>query len=320
MTPEQHRQPIKEEKNDRPSHEGTVTLTSPDGRVVEVRDGDVVGRTAVGREVLEIHEEISRRHARFVRSEGTWFVIDLNSSNGTFLEGERLLPKERVRIKDGQRLNFTPIFEAVVKIAEPGNDTLVHPSGDEETACIQQRRKTMTILFADLKGSVDFFQERGTIVARKWILNLYRMLSSIIGAHRGAHVKNIGDAILAVFDDPHEAAKASLEMQADLKEHNRTADEAGRYYLRIGMNMGAVLFEDHDVFGNSVNVASRVQAIAPPEHIFITADLYQAIRDDKDIRCRFIGHEQLKGVKNKTGIYEIIWCGGKNDEGARNIL
>lgn len=313
MTPEQHRQPIEEEKHDWPCHEGSVTLTSPDGRVVKVRDGDIVGRTAVGREVLEIHEEISRRHARFVRNEGTWFVIDLNSSNGTFLEGERLLPKERVRIKDGQRLNFTPVFEAVVKIEEPGNDILVHPSGHEETACIQQRRKTMTILFADLKGSVDFFQERGTIVARKWILNLYRMLSSIIGAHRGTHVKNIGDAILAVFDDPHEAAKASLEMQADLEKHNRTAGEAGRYYLRIGMNMGAVLFEDHDVFGNSVNIASRVQAIAPPEHIFITEDLYQAIRDDKDIRCRFIGHEQLKGVKNKTGIYEIIWCGGKND-------
>lgn len=249
-----------------------------------------------------------------------WFVIDLNSSNGTFLEGKRILPKERVRIRDGQRLRFTPVFEAVARIEEPDKDTLVHPIGHEETAYMQQRRKTMTILFADLKGSVDFFQERGTIIARRWILNLYRMLSSIINARRGTHVKNIGDAILAVFEDPHEAAKASLQMQADLREHNRTVDETGRYYLRIGMNMGTVLFEDNDVFGNSVNIASRVQAIAPPEHIFITGDLYQAIKDDKDIRCRFIGHEQLKGVKNKIGIYEIICCDGENDEGARNIL
>jgi len=320
MTPEQHRQPINEETHDRHSHERFITLTSPDGRAIKVRDGDVVGRTAVGREVLEIHEQISRRQAQFIMSEGMWFVIDLGSSNGTFVEGERILPGQRVRIRDGQRLNFTPVFEGVVRIEEPGKDTLVHPSGHEETASIQQRRKTMTILFADLKGSVDFFQERGTIVARKWILNLYRMLSSIISARHGTHVKNIGDAILAVFDDPHQAAKASLEMQADLREHNRTADETGRYYLRIGMNMGTVLCEDHDVFGNSVNIASRVQAIAPPEHIFITEDLYQAIRGDEDIPCRFIGYEQLKGVKNKTGIYEIICCSGENDEGTRNIL
>ena len=55
MTPEQYRQPIKEETHDPASHGLFITLTSPDGRVIRVRDGDVVGRTAVGREVLEMH-------------------------------------------------------------------------------------------------------------------------------------------------------------------------------------------------------------------------------------------------------------------------
>ncbi len=319
MTPEQHRPTTNEDTQAPASHGRLITLTSLDGRVIKIRDGDVVGRTAVGREVLEIHEQISRRQAQFVMSEGMWYVIDLGSSNGTFVEGERITSGQKVRIRDGQRLNLTPVFEGVVRIEEPDKDTLVLPSGGGETTRIQQRRKTMTILFADLKGSVDFFQERGTIVAREWILNLYRILSAIISARKGTHVKNIGDAILAVFDDPHQAAKASLEMQADLRKYNRTADETGRYFLRIGMNMGSVLFEDHDVFGNSVNIASRVQAIAPPERIFITEDLYRAISDDPDIPCRFIGHQQLKGVKNKTGIYEIICCEGETDEGTKNI-
>jgi class 3 adenylate cyclase len=320
MSPEQERSPMHGGRHDAPLVECVVMLASPDGRIIEVRDGDVVGRTAVGKEALEIHEEISRRHAQFVMSDGMWFVIDLGSSNGTFLEGKRLPPKERVRVRDGQRLKISPVFEGVVRIEETGKEKIVFPSGREETACIQDRRKTMIILFADLKGSVDFFQERGTLVARKWILNLYRMLSSIINAHSGAHVKNIGDAILAVFDDPHKAAKASLKMQTDLREHNRTAEETGLYYLRIGMNMGTVLFENHDVFGNSVNIASRVQALAPPEHIYITEHLYEAIRDDKDIQFRFIGHEQLKGVKNKTGIYEILSGGRTSDEGTGDIL
>ena len=289
-----------------PSSAGTVTLASPDGRIIAVRDGDVVGRTAVGREVLDIHEEISRRHAQFVRSEGAWFVIDLDSSNGTFLDGKRLSPRQRVAVGNGQQVMFSPVFQAIIRIAEPGKEEGVVPSVREGDACASGDRKTLVILFADLKGSVAFFQEKGTLVARKWILNLYRMLTSIVTAHHGAHLKNIGDAILAVFDDPQEAVRAALEMQADLRRHNSTTEEQDHYYLRIGLNMGTVLMENHDVFGNAVNIASRVQALAPPEHIYITECLHEAVRDAADIRCRLIGREQLKGVKDKTGIYEVV--------------
>ncbi len=295
-----------EGKKEESSPEGTITLVSSEGRTFEVRNGGVVGRAATGREVLEIHEEISRRHAQFVASDGAWFIVDLGSSNGTFLDGERLPAKEKIPIRNGQRIMFSPVFQADIRIREALKEKAVPPSVPEEAGNTDSPRKTMVILFADLKGSVDFFQERGTIIARNWILKLYRMLSSIIDAHRGRHVKNIGDAILAVFETPREAARAAVRMQDDLRRHNSLADETNRYYLRIGMNMGRVLFEGSDVFGNSVNIASRVQALASPEKIFITEQLYEAIKDDKDVQCRFIGLEQLKGVKEKTGIYEIL--------------
>lgn len=299
------------------SHEGLLTLASAEGRVIEVRSGDAVGRTGVGREVLEMHEEISRRHAQFVESKGEWFVTDLNSSNGTFLDGKRIPPQEKIPVRNGQEIMFSPVFHAVVRIQEAPKEKAVPLPAPDEAGSSESRRRTMVVLFADLKGSVVFFQEKGTIVARNWILKLYRMLSSVINTHRGLHIKNIGDAILAVFDDPHEAAKAAVEMQAELRMHNRKVDEAGRYHLRIGMNIGPVLFEDRDIFGNAVNIASRVQALAPPERIFITEHLYEAIRDDKDVLCRFIGLEQLKGVKEKTGLYEIL-C--DENEGTDNML
>jgi len=288
--------------------EGLLILVSPDGRAIEVRDGDVVGRTVVGREVLDIHEEVSRRHAQFVRSEGAWFVIDLNSSNGTFLDGKRVPPRERVPLRNGQQIKISPVFLATLRMKETGAEKAALQSHHDGAGQELLNRKTMVILFADLKGSVDFFQEKGTIVAQKWILNLYRLLASIISRHHGEHLKNIGDAILAVFDDPHEAARASLEMQADLRKHNSKADNMGQYYLRIGMNMGTVILENRDVFGNAVNIASRVQAVAPPEHIYITQRLYDEVKDDKEMQFRFISHEQLKGVKEKTPIYEIV-CG-----------
>ncbi len=284
----------------------TVTLTSPDGRVIAVRDGDVVGRTAVGKEVLDIHEEISRRHAQFVRTEGVWSIIDLGSSNGTFVDGERLSPRKRVALKNGQQVMFSPVFQAVVRIAEEAKEEGAVPAGQEGDSCDSGDRRTLVILFADLKGSVTFFQEKGTLVARKWILNLYRMLTSIVAARQGMHLKNIGDAILAVFDDSKEAVRAALDMQADLRRHNSATEEQDHYYLRIGLNRGTVLFENHDVFGNAVNIASRVQALAPPEHIYITECLYEAVRDAADIECRFIGNQQLKGVKDRTGIYEVL--------------
>ena len=284
--------------------EELLILTSGEGRVIHIKSGDVVGRTAAGREVLEIHEEISRRHAEFVCEAGAWFVIDLGSSNGTFLDGERIPPRQKIPVREGRQIMLSPVFQAGISIRGASHEAAEPASG--ETAAAEDSRKTMVVLFADLKGSVDFFQEKGTIVARNWIVTLYRMLSSIIDTHRGTHIKNIGDAILAVFEDPVEAAKAAVEMQADLGKHNLSVDETGRYHLRIGMNRGPVLFEEHDIFGNAVNIASRVQALAPPERIFITEQLYDSIKGAGDLRCRFIGREQLKGVKEKTGIYEIL--------------
>ncbi len=306
MVPDQDNLQGPGERKKESSHVKTIILVSSEGRTFEAKDGDVVGRTAVGREVLEIHEEISRRHAQFFISEGECFIVDLGSSNGTFLEGKRIPPKERIRIRNGQRIMLSPVFQADIRVVGATEELVPPAVVQDETCSNDDHRKTMVILFADLKGSVDFFQERGTIIARNWILQLYRMLSSIIDAHRGRHVKNIGDAILAVFEDPREAARAAIRMQGDLRKHNLLADETGRYYLRIGMNMGRVLFEDNDVFGNSVNIASRVQALAPPERIYITEHLHYMVKDNKDIQCRFIGLEQLKGVKEKTAIYEIL--------------
>ncbi len=300
--------------------EGLLILASADGRAIEVGDGDVVGRTVVGKEMLDMHEEVSRRHAQFVRREGTWFIIDLNSSNGTFLDGKRIPPKEKVPLRNGQQIRISPVFVANIMIKDAALREVVPPFHHAGADQAQQSRKTTVILFADLKGSVDFFQEKGTIVAQKWIVNLYHLLASIISTRHGEHLKNIGDAILAVFDDPHEAARAALDMQADLRRHNRKAGDMGQYYLRIGMNMGTVILENHDVFGNAVNIASRVQAIAPPEHIYITQRLYDEIKSNEEMQFRFIGDEQLKGVKDRTPIYEIVCADEKNEDGTQNVL
>lgn len=281
-----------------------IALSSESGAFFAVRDGDIVGRTGVGQELLSGQDEISRKHLQFVRKREEWFVIDLGSSNGTFLDGRKISAKTMTPLRNGQKLGISPSFTVSVRfegMSEAPQLPLTDVDGTEDDA----NRQTLVILFADIKGSVDFFQEMGTLVARNWILKLFRMLTGVISIHEGKHLKNIGDALLAVFHDPGEAARAAQRMQTIIHEYNKSVDASQAYAIRIGMNLGSVLFENNDVFGNAVNIASRVQDMTPPGRIFITRDLFEALPGDAGVETLFVGEESLKGVRQPIGIYEI---------------
>jgi class 3 adenylate cyclase len=286
--------------------DGELLLDALDGGVLKVKNGDIVGRTAVGKELLAAREAISREHACFVQEGNLWYVIDLDSRNGTFLDGEKLPPRRKILLGTGQQLQLSPAFTVRVRVPVPEQARTAKFTAISGETVPDPARQRLIILFADIKGSVDYFQEMGTIVAHNWILTLFKMLTAIIVDHRGKHLKNIGDAILAVFPEPREAAMAAREMQNMIREHNSQVEEHEQYFIRIGMNMGQVLYENNDVFGNAVNIASRVQARTPPGRIFVTEQLYQAIAAEQGLQLRFVGNEQLKGVKELTGIYEIL--------------
>lgn len=286
-----------------------LVLETPQGERIAVAPGEVVGRSAVGRELLEPYEGVSRRHVQFSCAGERWFVTDLKSSNGTYLAGQRLVPELPTPVAHGQVLALSPLFEATLVLttaqqpAEGAEDTLLSA---ETAAADAAKRPTLVVFFADIKGSVDYFQEMGTMVAKNWIFKLFQMLNDIIAQHQGQHLKNIGDAILAVFTDPGEAAQAAKEMQSAILEYNKNAPENERYYLRIGMNIGRVLFEHNDVFGNAVNIASRVQDLTPPGRIYVTRNFTDHIRAKFDLRVRFIRQEQLKGVRHPIDIFELM--------------
>lgn len=279
-----------------PGVRGAVVLETADGRRFTVTDRDVAGRAAVGGDILEAHTGVSRRHAQFFSQGERWVVVDLYSSNGTFVDGQKIAPNQPTPFETGQKIGFSPALALTATIVAP-------PTAEPEP---DPNRRTLVILFADIKGSVDFFQERGTLIARNWIFKLFAMLTKIIEEHGGTHLKDIGDAMLAIFDDPRAAARAAVRMQAAIREHNQGADASDHYCLRIGMNKGSVLFENNDVFGNAVNIASRVQDLTPPGRIYITGNFRQKLGPDSDLHIRFIGREQLKGVKAPTDLFEIL--------------
>lgn len=281
---------------------GAIGLSTPDGKYLSVSDGDILGRGAVGKDMLKPFEGISRRHAQFLNKDGAWFLVDLGSSNGTFIDSKKIEPKRQYPVQNGTMIKFSPHWEAVVTISghEHAHIESIEDAPDHD-------RKIMIVMFGDLKGSVNAFQEMGTMMARSWIQSLFRVFSNIIDSYNGKHLKNIGDALLAVFEDPCDALSAVQDMQFVIKEHNARVDAREQYHMRIGLNLGKVVLETSDVFGNAVNIASRIQDITPPDRIYISEPLYNAIKNKKGFSVNFVGDKSLKGVKENIGVYEVVW-------------
>jgi len=121
-----------------------------------------------------------------------------------------------------------------------------------------------------------------------------------IEQHGGQHLKEMGDGILAQFNSAHDSVKCAVDIQNTIKE----ADFAGQ--IRIGIHLGDVTIELRDVFGDGVNIASRLQSIANPGGIFISDSVQQAIRGNKDLNTRYLGELELKNVDYAVKAYAMV--------------
>jgi len=169
-------------------------------------------------------------------------------------------------------------------------------------------QKEIAVMFTDLKGSTSFFETYGDIEGRALIEKHNQILFPLIENFAGKVVKTIGDAIMAMFEDPEKAVLAAIEMQKSLSEYNRTLDQRHKeIHIRIGLNFGPGVVEEKDVFGDAVNVAARVEGKCEPDQILISESLYQAVRQSEDILCRFQGEVEVKGKAEPVRLYRVIY-------------
>ena len=121
----------------------------------------------------------------------------------------------------------------------------------------------------------------------------------IIEQYNGRWIKELGDGVMASFNTVSDAVNAAIKIQ-------QTCNAAKQFQLRIGVHLGEVVFENDDVFGDGVNIASRIQAIANPGSIFISEAVHNSISNKKDFQTKFVKEEKLKNVKGPVKIYQII--------------
>ena len=143
-------------------------------------------------------------------------------------------------------------------------------------------RRLAAILAADVAGYSRLMgaDEEGTHERLK--VHLQELIDPKIKEHRGRIVKNTGDGFLAEFSSVVDAVRCAVEVQRGMAERNATTPPERQIEFRIGINLGDVIAEEHDIFGDGVNVAARLEGLAEPGGICISRVVRDQVRDRLD--------------------------------------
>src|SRR6266568_4802069 len=171
---------------------------------------------------------------------------------------------------------------------------------------------SLTFLFTDLKGSTALYERVGDLVAFDLVRAHFHALLEIISSEKGAVVKTIGDAVMATFVRPEHAIVAGLRMRAAMDELNKqrgTADLIVKIGIHEGPCLAVMLNERQDYFGQTVNIAARVQSLSTAQEIYITGQVLDAPAVAEVLQQRAIKPIQkqaaLRGIADKMVVYEI---------------
>ena len=166
-----------------------------------------------------------------------------------------------------------------------------------KTQTAMAQRKLAAIMFSDIVGYTALMgsdeDKAFQVLRRNRIIQ-----QSLINKYHGKWLKEMGDGILAQFGSATDSVQCAIEIQKQARKKLEAQ-------IRIGIHLGDVTFENEDVFGDGVNIASRLQSIADPGGIYISESIHNAIRNQKDIYIQYLGEVTLKNVNYPFKTYYI---------------
>jgi len=163
----------------------------------------------------------------------------------------------------------------------------------------------LTILFADVSGSTKLFETRGDFEARRLVSAVLTALAGVTAQHGGRVIKTIGDEIMCTFPGPMQGLLGSVDMQKRIAHDMAFAKE--NLAIRIGLHHGDALVEDNDVYGDAVNTAARMAALAKREQIITTASTVRMLTNSGMLRTRSVGQARVSGKQLPIDIVDVTW-------------
>jgi adenylate cyclase len=166
-------------------------------------------------------------------------------------------------------------------------------------------RRLTAILAADVAGYSRLMgaDEEGTHERLK--SHLGELVNPKVGAHRGRVVKNTGDGFLADFASVVDAVRCAVDVQRGMVDREPEVPEERRIKFRIGVNLGDVIAEEHDIFGDGVNVAARLEALADPGGICVSRVVRDQVRDRLDYLFEDLGEQEVKNIARPVRVYRV---------------
>lgn len=166
-------------------------------------------------------------------------------------------------------------------------------------------RRLATILFADVYGYSRMMRadEERTLVDLRG--HLAELVAPVIGQFHGRIVKTVGDGVMVEFGSAVEAVRSAVELQRGMAERNAGVPVERRQAFRIGLNLGDVIASGDDVFGDTVNVAARLQGVAEPGAIVLSVSVYEQVRDKLALPFRDLGNRSVKNIDRPVRIYAL---------------
>lgn len=170
------------------------------------------------------------------------------------------------------------------------------------------KRRLAAIAVADVVGYSRLMaaDEAGTLAALRE--RRKSVLEPIVRDHGGRLVKVMGDGVLMEFASAVNAVKAALELQEKMAEANTLLSEDRRIFVRIGINLGDIIGEGSDVYGDGVNIAARLEALAEPGGICVSAKVRDETHGRLELAFEDMGEQQLKNIANPVRVFRVADC------------
>jgi adenylate cyclase len=175
-------------------------------------------------------------------------------------------------------------------------------------------RRLAAILAADVVGFSRLVRadEEGTLVALKALRG--DLIGPKIAEHHGRIVKLMGDGMLVEFGSVVDAVRTAVETQQAVAEHNSGLPEEKRIEFRVGINLGDVVIDGDDIYGDGVNVAARLEALADPGGICVSGSVHDQVRDRIDLSFEDLGDQEVKNIDRPVRVWRWVPVGQRAPE------
>jgi adenylate cyclase len=170
------------------------------------------------------------------------------------------------------------------------------------------KRKLTTILFADAQGySALMASDEAATLDR---LNRYRgIMAGLFARHEGRQVNTWGDAVIAEFSSVVEAVRCAVEIQDSISAENRDLPKAKQMWFRIGINLGDVMVDGDNLYGDGVNVAQRLESLAEAGGIMVSGTVHSLAHKQLALGFDFAGEQEIKNSEDRVAAYRVRMAG-----------